>query len=128
MAHAHPSKDTCLDNSWDHQELSEVIHNNAFGNYYIYWKKFSLQHHFESASTNMNVTDYWPMAREYSVWNATVAASQFWTADLKAYVLSSSIEKVFSVFFYSTYTTYYTSNLMKFYSVALYHPQCSISE
>ena len=37
--------------------------------------------------TTMNVTDYWPMAREYSIWNATVAALQFWTADLKAYVL-----------------------------------------
>ena len=27
--------------------------------------------------TIMNVTDYWPMAREYSVWNAAVAALQF---------------------------------------------------
>ena len=34
------------------------------------------------------------MAREYSVWNAAVAALQFWTADLKAHVLNSAIEKV----------------------------------
>ena len=51
---------------------------------------------------NMNTTNYWPMAREYSVWNAAVAALQFWTADLKAHVLSSAIEQVYNAFFYST--------------------------
>ena len=40
----------------------------------------------------MNDADYWPMAREYLIWNAAVAALQFWTADLKAHVLSSTIE------------------------------------
>ena len=49
----------------------------------------------------MNVTDYWPMAREYSVWNATVATLQFWTANLKVHVLSSAIEQVYNAFFYS---------------------------
>ena len=44
------------------------------------------------------------MAREYSVWNATVAALQFWTADLEAHVLSSVIEEVYRAFFYSTST------------------------
>ena len=52
----------------------------------------------------MNVIDYWPMAREYSVWNATVAALQFGTADLKVHVLSSAIEQVYNTFFYSTST------------------------
>ena len=52
----------------------------------------------------MNITDYWPMAREYSIWNTTVAALQFWTADLEAYVLSSTIEQVYNAFFYSTST------------------------
>ena len=47
----------------------------------------------------MNVTDYWPMAREYLVWNATVAALQFWTADLKVHVLSSAIEQVYNTFY-----------------------------
>ena len=50
----------------------------------------------------MNTTDYWPMPREYSVWNATIAALQFWTADLEAHVLSSTIEQVYNAFFYST--------------------------
>ena len=52
----------------------------------------------------MNVTNYWPMAREYSVANAAVAALQFWTADLKAQVLSSAIEHVYNAFLYSTST------------------------
>ena len=52
----------------------------------------------------MNVTDYWPMAREYLIWNTTVAALQFWTADLEAHVLSNAIEQVYNTFFYATST------------------------
>ena len=44
------------------------------------------------------------MAREYSVWNAMVAALQFWTADLEVHVLSCAIEQVYNAFFYSTTT------------------------
>ena len=50
----------------------------------------------------MNTADYWQLAREYSIWNATVAALQFWTADLEARVLSSAIEQVYNTFFYTT--------------------------
>ena len=42
------------------------------------------------------------MAREYSIWNVAVAALQFWTADLKAHVLISTIEQVYNAFFYIT--------------------------
>ena len=52
----------------------------------------------------MNSADYWPMAREYSIWNATVAALQFWMTDLEVHVLSSSIEQVCNAVFYSTST------------------------
>ena len=52
----------------------------------------------------MNAMDYWPMAREYSVWNAAVAALQFWTAELETHILASTIDKVFIAFFYSTLT------------------------
>ena len=41
------------------------------------------------------------MVREYLVWNTAIAALQFWTADLKAHNLSSAIEEVYSVFFYT---------------------------
>ena len=50
----------------------------------------------------MNVTDYWPMPREYSVWNTAVAALQVWTADLEVHVFSSAIEQFYNAFFYST--------------------------
>ena len=33
MAGTHPSKVTHLDGSLDHQEPSEALHNNAFGNF-----------------------------------------------------------------------------------------------
>ena len=52
----------------------------------------------------MNVTDYWPLAREYLIWNATVAALQFWIADLKAHVLSNAIGQVYNAFLYYIYT------------------------
>ena len=44
------------------------------------------------------------MAKEYSVWNAAVAALQFWTVDLKAHILSSATDQVFNAFLYSTST------------------------
>ena len=50
----------------------------------------------------MDATDYWPMAREYLVWNTAIAALQFWTADLDAHTLRNAIEEVYSAFFYTT--------------------------
>ena len=47
----------------------------------------------------MDTADYWPMAREYSIWNATVASLQFWTADLEMHTLGNTIEEVYSTFF-----------------------------
>ena len=49
----------------------------------------------------MNTIDYWPVAREYSIWNAVVAALNFWTADLEAHTLSSATEEVYRAFFYT---------------------------
>ena len=49
-----------------------------------------------------DATDYWPMAREYLVWNAAVAALQFSMADIDAHILGSTIDKLFNAFFYST--------------------------
>ena len=47
----------------------------------------------------MDTTHYWPFGREYSVWNAAVAALQFWTADLDSEMLSNAIEWVYTAFF-----------------------------
>ena len=52
----------------------------------------------------MDPVNYRPMAREYSIGNTAITALQFWTADLKANVLSSAIEQVYNAFFYSTST------------------------
>ena len=58
---------------------------------------------FDSTSTfHHECTDYWPLAREYLIWNAAVAVLQFWTADPEAHILSSSIEQVYNAFFYTT--------------------------
>ena len=52
----------------------------------------------------MNITDYCPMAREYSIWNVAIASLQFWTADLNLITLGIATEEVYSAFFYSTST------------------------
>ena len=57
-----------------------------------------------SLHINMDPLGYWPMVREYSIWNAAVAALQLWTADLEVHALSCTIEQVNNAFFYSTST------------------------
>ena len=52
----------------------------------------------------MNITDYWPMAREYSIWNAAITSLQFGAADLDPVTLGMATEEVYSAFFYSTST------------------------
>ena len=99
MARACPSKDMHPNSSLDHQVQSKLFHNNAIRNYYIYLKKFSVQHHFDSMSTYHHECH-----REYSVWNAAVEALQFWTTDLDAHDLSRAIEQVYNVFIYSAST------------------------
>ena len=49
----------------------------------------------------MNTADYWPMAREYSIWNAAIASLQFWTEDLDPVTLGRATEHVYTTFFYS---------------------------
>ena len=46
----------------------------------------------------MDSTYYWLFAREYAIWNATVTALQFWTADLKPHILTNAIEQVYRAF------------------------------
>ena len=89
----------------DPHDPFQPFHNDTFGYYYIRQHTLLLQHHLTLLlHIIMNMTDYWPMAREYSIWNAAVAALKFWTADLEAHVLSSAIEQVYNAFFYTTST------------------------
>ena len=59
----------------------------------------------------MNTTDYWPMARQYSIWNAAVAGLNFWTADLKAHTLGSATEEVLQSILLHAITTYTPSDI-----------------
>ena len=52
-------------------------------------------------TTTMDTTDYWPMAREYSIWNAAIASLQFWTEDLDpvTFITYCHIASIFSLYF-----------------------------
>ena len=64
----------------------------------------------------MDIADYWPMAKEYFTWNAAIASLQFWTVDLNTITLGTTIEEVYSAFFYttSTYTLHQQSDEILF--------------
>ena len=64
----------------------------------------------------MNTADYWPMAREYSIWNAAIALLQFWTEDLDPVTLGRATEHVYTTFFYSpsSHTLHQQSNEILF--------------
>ena len=49
----------------------------------------------------MDAADYWLMAREYSIWNTSIASLQFWTVDLDRVTLGRATECVYTTFFYS---------------------------
>ena len=57
--------------------------------------------------SSMDTVDYWPMAREYSIWNATIASLQFWTEELNPVTLGRATECVYNTFFcsYKSHTT-----------------------
>ena len=50
----------------------------------------------------MDAVDYWLMAQEYSIWNATIALLQFWTEDLNPVTLGIDTEHVYTTFFYTS--------------------------
>ena len=53
-------------------------------------------------TTTMETADYWLMAREYSIWNATIASLQFWTEDLDPVTLGIATECVYTTFFWTS--------------------------
>ena len=52
----------------------------------------------------MDAPQYWLFAFEYSIWNATHAALQFWMADLEQHILSNAIDHIYAALFYSDIT------------------------
>ena len=53
-------------------------------------------------ATTMDTTDYWSMAREYSIWNAIIFSLQFWTEDPNPVTFGRATEHVYTIFFYSS--------------------------
>ena len=89
-----------------HHSSLNLVHDDAFDININLQKQIlsTVSSRFYSIYINMDATDYWPMAREYSIWNATIASLQFWTADLDMHTLGNTIEEVYSVFFYTAST------------------------
>ena len=56
--------------------------------------------------SSMTTADYWPMAREYSIWNAAIASLQFWTEDLDPVTLGRATECFYTTFFLFTYESH----------------------
>ena len=50
----------------------------------------------------MDTADYWPMAQEYSIWNATIASLQFWMEDLDPVTIGIVTEHVYTTFFWTS--------------------------
>ena len=105
MACTCPSKDTCPDSSFG--SLKPI---SAFSQWCFQILLYLSVQTLTSTSFDflhkprfiMNATDYWPLARKYLIWNATVAALQLWTADLEAHVLNHWTS--YNAFFYTTST------------------------
>ena len=50
----------------------------------------------------METAEYWPMAREYGIWNAAIASLQFWAEDLDPVSLDVASESVYNHFFWTS--------------------------
>ena len=62
----------------------------------------SLEFYRTFTATTMDTADYWLMAREYSIWNATIASLQLWTEDLDPVTLGRAAECLYTTFFYTS--------------------------
>ena len=49
----------------------------------------------------METAEYWLMAHEYAIWNATIASLQFWAEDLDPITLSIASKCIYTTFFWT---------------------------
>ena len=56
---------------------------------------------YRNTTTTMETAEYWPMAHEYAIWNATIASLQFWAEDLDPITLSIASECIYTTFFWT---------------------------
>ena len=90
---------------WVNQASFGHIHTVTFNSQYKPQMKCAQYHSVIQLISGrffiMDATDYWPFAREYSKWNAELAALQFWMVDITPQMLSTAIEWVYTAFFCS---------------------------
>ena len=86
---------------------SYAIHADAFKTSIYIANKFEniinttiIRFYRNFTATTVDTTDYWPVAWEYSIWNANIASLQFWTEDLDPVTLGRATEYVYTTFFY----------------------------
>ena len=53
-------------------------------------------------TTTMETAEYWLMAQEYSIWNATIASLQFWTEDLDPVTFGIATKCIYTTFFWTS--------------------------
>ena len=94
-----------------HQQTPEIFINITI---IRFCSNFILLH--TATTLSMDATDYWPMAREYSIWNDAIASLQFWAANLDPVTLGRTTECVYTRFFYSpsSHTLHQQSNKILF--------------
>ena len=63
----------------------------------------------------METAEYWPIAREYGIWNAAIASLQFWAEDLNPITLGIASECVYTTFFWTPTSHTHDSYLKKLY-------------
>ena len=68
----------------------------------------------------METAEYWPMAREYGIWNATIASLQFWAEDLDPITLDIASEHSTHASSGLQQATTYASYLKKLYLDVLF--------
>ena len=49
----------------------------------------------------METAEYWPMACEYTIWNATIASLQFWAENLDPITLGIASECIYTTFLWT---------------------------
>ena len=120
----------CFHNDYLIFPSSCAIHANAFKSIYIPYKIFSCTllilpplEFYRSFTTTMETAEYWPMAWEYSIWNAAITSLQFWAEDLNQITLGIASECIYTTFFWTPNShTHYANYLkMSYLDILLLH-------
>ena len=97
-----------------HNDYLIFFHHIPFtqmlSNQYIFPTNFSdmlliqllLEFYRNFTTTTMVTAEYWPMACEYTIWNAAIASLQFWVEDLDPITLGIASECVYTTFFWTS--------------------------